>query len=110
MKPSSSRFATSLAVVVGIALVACLGRVFADAKLVAKESSQRALFTEAVESLSMYHEKHGQYPNSLSDLDLKYPDGGDRSLLLGFSYKSSGKSYSLTMTGVSTGQKLKESR
>ena len=62
-----------------------------DAAWLADKSAQAALDKEISDQLAAV--PPGQsYPDSLSELDLTYPDGGDSSLLARFEYHSSGQS------------------
>mgnify|MGYP001436990208 CR=1 FL=1 len=62
-----------------------------DAAWAADQSAQAALDKEISDQLAAI--PPGQsYPDSLSELDLTYPDGGDSSLLTRFEYLSSGQS------------------
>ena len=56
--------------------------------LLARETSQRALMLQIVRLIAEYrHEHDGEVPESLADLPLTYPDGGDPSFLDLFEYE-----------------------
>jgi len=62
-----------------------------DVTWLADQSAQAALDKEISDQLAAV--PPGQsYPDSLSELALTYPDGGDRSLLTRFEYHSTGQS------------------
>jgi hypothetical protein len=110
MKPAN-KYAlgfAGIAVAMAIPIGVMVWGVIAQASLVAEESAQWALFTEAVGLLAEYHEEHGEYPESLDELALTNPDGGDQSTLASFTYNSDGANYVLTMHGVASGQQLRE--
>jgi hypothetical protein len=110
MKPAN-KYAlgfAGIAVAIAIPIGVMAWGVITQANRAAEESAQRALFTEAVGLLAEYHEGHGEYPESLDQLKLTYPDGGNKSTLASFTYNSDGANYVLTTHGVSTGQELRE--
>lgn len=80
-----------------------------EAKTVAKESSQRALFVEVEIQLKDAYLRTGRFPNSLESLHLTYPDGGDTDLLRDFEYSYTKNSFHLRSTGYHSGAIL-ESR
>ncbi len=107
---SSTCVGSAAALVIAICLVAWAWSAMVNARRLAEESAQRALFVEAVDLLAAFHEQHDQYPDSLDAMPLTYPDGGDKSTLTTLTYESNGKHYSLVTKGISTGQKIRESR
>ncbi len=60
-----------------------------EADALAQHSAQAALLGE-IESLLRAVPEGGEYPRSLDELPLTYPDGGDASLLELFYYESDG--------------------
>lgn len=58
--------------------------------------------------LAKYHEEHGEYPDSLAELKLTYPDGGDQSTLAYLTYNTDGANYVLTTKVMPSGQELRE--
>jgi hypothetical protein len=65
-----------------------------EADWTADQSAQAALNKEICDQLAAIQPGH-PYPDSLSELDLTYTDGGDISLLSRFDYHSTGKSCTL---------------
>ncbi len=65
-----------------------------DAAWTADQSAQAALDKEISDQLAAIPPAQS-YPDSLSELDLTYPDGGDSSLLSRFEYYSNGQSCSV---------------
>jgi len=62
-----------------------------ESRTAARYSAQAALTSEILDSLSKVP-PGARYPDSLSQLLLKFPDGGDASILRLFVYQSSGTS------------------
>jgi hypothetical protein len=58
-------------------------------------SAHAALNAEIQSNLVFLSYSHGPFPRSLSDLPLRFPDGGDSALLSRFEYSSSGTSCTL---------------
>jgi hypothetical protein len=77
-----------------IVLSISAARVWFEAAELADHSAHEALTHEILDQLSAI--PNGQpYPTNLSQLPLRYPDGGDASLLDRFEYQSDGRSYKL---------------
>jgi type II secretory pathway pseudopilin PulG len=74
------------------------------ARLVARESAQRALFVETTHLLQDYYATHGRYPETLRGLAFTYPDGSDSALLDCFVYEPRVDGYHLRSVGVSSGE------
>jgi hypothetical protein len=106
MRSGNRKYAFVFAAIAILSLMAW--SMISEARLYAKESSQRALFAEAVDLLAEYHEQHGEYPDSLAKLELTFPDGGDKSTLATLTYNTDGANYVLTTKGVASGQELRE--
>lgn len=80
-----------LAILLALVLVSWIVSEFRHASWTAEQSALAALDKEISDQLSAI--PAGQkYPESLSELSLTYPDGGDRSLLSRFHYSSTGES------------------
>jgi hypothetical protein len=98
----------AIAVAIAIPIGVMVWSVISQANRAVEESAQRGLFAEAVGLLAKYHKEYGEYPESLDELKLTFPDGGDKSTLASFTYNSDGANYVLTTHGVSTGRELRE--
>lgn len=70
-------------------------RQYQDAKIVARESAQRALFVEAKVLLQAYFSDTGKYPEQLTELPFTYTDGVDKSIFQHVHYSSNGSGYLL---------------
>jgi hypothetical protein len=82
------------------------GMLFYQVHLVAQESAQLALLSEAAQMLGAYRKEHGEYPASLESIAFSYPDGGDASMVENLRYVSDGKTYSLKTKSLRTGREL----
>ena len=78
--------------VVAVVVMALVSMRKADSA--AEDSAQAALTSEICEQLAAVP-SDGRYPESLSQLRLTYPDGGDASLLRRFTYESTGTNCTL---------------
>lgn len=67
--------------VVGTICTRLIGKPLDRARLLREGSAESALFTEAKCMLADYKAKHGNYPASLTELPLTFPDGGDKDTL-----------------------------
>lgn len=96
------RLALGLALLMslGAAFVAYAG--FQQAKLIAKESAQLTLCREIGPLLEQHRREHGRYPESLHELPVTYPDGGDRKLLDEIEYRSDGDHYRFRVRRAAT--------
>ena len=65
---------------------------FFESQRVKVDSAHSALTAEIVSNLTFISSSERPFPGSLSELPLRYPDGGDSSLLSYFSYSSAGTS------------------
>lgn len=72
-------------------------RAFQEARQAARGSAKYALLEEMAAQLDAWPESK-DYPASLSELELTYPDGGDDSLLKEFEYRTTGRTCSIRVT------------
>ncbi len=93
-------FALLLVVLVAGYLVAVT---FWEASKTADHSAHEALASEILEKLAAVP-RGQEYPKSLGQLPLTYPDGGDSSLLSRFTYHSTGTSCTVETTLPITGE------
>jgi hypothetical protein len=77
-----------------------------NSRIVAKESSQRALVDETQSLLENYKSENGKYPETLAALPFTYPDGGSAELLKDIAYTCFGTAYTLRTVGYSSGQTI----
>ena len=89
------KFVIGTALVTFLALVCAMG-LFAmrEAERAARDSAHAALTDEICHQLAAVPQGQ-RYPDSLSELRLTYPDGGDASLLSLFEYRSTGTNCTL---------------
>lgn len=109
-RTASTRFKIAIASAAVVVAGAWAVRVWRDASQSAEESAQRALLAESTQLLEAFHRQHGQYPDSLSQLDFTFPDGGDAATLATLQYKSDGDHFVIRVQGASTGDELKVCR
>jgi hypothetical protein len=79
------------------ALAIPAARTFQTAQKAARGSAKYALLDEMTVQLDAWPEGK-DYPATLSELHLTYPDGGDESLLKEFTYKTTGRTCSIRVT------------
>lgn len=98
------------AIIIGVVLlilaVLSIRTVWHDSKLMAKESSQRALVAETCALMEKHRSENGRYPETLTALPLTYPDGGSAELLKDMTYTCVGTSYTLKTVGYSSGRTI----
>jgi hypothetical protein len=83
----------------GLSIPAAL--TFQNAQQAADGSAKYALLREMTAQLEAWPENK-DYPASLSELELTYPDGGDESLLNEFEYRTTGRTCSIRVTPFRT--------
>lgn len=92
----------------GLALLMSLGAAFVaypgfrQAKLAAKDSAQLALCQEITSLLELHRREHGRYPESLQELPVTYPEGGDSKLLEEIEYRTDGEHYRFRVQRAAT--------
>jgi hypothetical protein len=87
-KTASLRKAIGIIVLLGIGILAWVG--FRQMREAKEYSAQAALASEIQSNLVFLHYNGTAFPHSLSELPLRYPDGGNASLLNRFQYTSFG--------------------
>lgn len=96
------RFALGLALLMSLGAATVVYAGFQQAKLIAKESAQLALCRELGPLLEQHRQQHGRYPESLHELPVTYPDGGDSKLLDEIEYRTDGEHYRFRVQRAST--------
>ena len=77
-------------------VVALLIIVFIEKHLTQEDHKTKLLLDEIRESLDSYYAIHQEYPPSLDDLHINFPEGCSRDRLLKFTYRGLRSSYRLT--------------
>jgi hypothetical protein len=111
VKAQRRKIVVAIVIIVALAFFASFAlRQLWLARLVARESGQRALFVETTHLLQDYQATHGRYPEALRGLAFTYPDGSDSSLLDSFVYEPRADGYYLRTVGVSSGETFESSK
>ena len=95
MTTRSSKRATQLTLI-AVAIVAgfVLWRIYSEMALARQMSAENAALNQVIEQLTNWPTGK-PYPDTLSQLGLTYPDGGDATILARFEYRSLGTNCTL---------------